>query len=153
MILPKKQSRRGFFTGLHNLHLNPVELDDWIGDLNPHSKVVIPEAYAVTSLRDAAVGDRFQFERLGYFVVDKDSTSEKLVFDTLRDSYGKGGRRSAAIFGGDLGRAPLELNSRTYVAVFPLGQSSSYCIIIVCFDTKDLGPGLPIFHQNQRNHT
>ncbi|XP_059655493.1 glutamine--tRNA ligase, cytoplasmic-like [Cornus florida] len=74
---------------------NPAELDDWLGDLNPHSKVLISDAYAVPSLKNATVGDRFQFERLGYFVVDKDSTPEKLVFNrivTLRDSYGKGGK-------------------------------------------------------------
>ncbi|XP_015895647.1 glutamine--tRNA ligase [Ziziphus jujuba] len=74
---------------------NPAELDDWLADLNPQSKVVIPNAYAVPSLRNAAFSDRFQFERLGYFALDKDSTSEKLVFNrtvTLRDSYGKGGK-------------------------------------------------------------
>ncbi|KAK4399962.1 Glutamine--tRNA ligase [Sesamum angolense] len=74
---------------------NPAELDDWLGDLNPHSKVVVTDAYAVPSLRNAAIGDRFQFERLGYFVVDKDSSPEKLVFNrtvTLRDSYSKGGK-------------------------------------------------------------
>ncbi|KAK3442739.1 glutamine--tRNA ligase, cytoplasmic [Eucalyptus grandis] len=75
---------------------NPAELGkDWLDDLNPHSKIVVPSAYAVPSLGEAKVGDRFQFERLGYFVVDEDSTSEKLVFNrtvTLRDSYGKGGK-------------------------------------------------------------
>ncbi|XP_059658809.1 glutamine--tRNA ligase, cytoplasmic-like, partial [Cornus florida] len=74
---------------------SPAELDDWLGDLNPQSKVVMSDAYAVPSLKNAAVGDRFQFERLGYFVVDKDSTPEKLVFNrtvTLRDSYSKGGK-------------------------------------------------------------
>jgi glutaminyl-tRNA synthetase len=74
---------------------NPGELEDWLGDLNPESKIVIPCAYAVSSLRNAAAGDKFQFERLGYFAVDKDSTSEKLVFNrtvTLRDSYVKGGK-------------------------------------------------------------
>ncbi|KAA8532692.1 hypothetical protein F0562_032725 [Nyssa sinensis] len=74
---------------------NPAELDDWLGDLNPHSKVVIQGAYAVPSLKKTAVGDTFQFERLGYFVVDRDSTSENIVFNrtvTLRDSYGKGGK-------------------------------------------------------------
>ncbi|KAH7571142.1 hypothetical protein JRO89_XS05G0258800 [Xanthoceras sorbifolium] len=74
---------------------NPAELEDWLADLNPKSKEVIPNAYAEPSLRDAAVGDRFQFERLGYFTVDKDSTPEKLVFNrtvTLRDSYGKVGK-------------------------------------------------------------
>ncbi|XP_010551245.1 PREDICTED: glutamine--tRNA ligase, cytoplasmic [Tarenaya hassleriana] len=73
---------------------NPSELEDWISDLNPNSKVVMPRAFAVPSVEDAALGDRFQFERLGYFAVDKDSTREKLVFNrtvTLKDSYGKGG--------------------------------------------------------------
>lgn len=75
---------------------NPGELDDWLADLNPNSKVVIPEAYAVPALGSAVLGDKFQFERIGYFAVDKDSTPEKLVFNrtvTLRDSYtAKGGK-------------------------------------------------------------
>ncbi|KAF5727743.1 hypothetical protein HS088_TW22G01440 [Tripterygium wilfordii] len=74
---------------------NPAELDDWLADLNQESKVVVPDAYALPSVKGAAVGDSYQFERLGYFVVDKDSTPEKLVFNrtvTLRDSYGKSGR-------------------------------------------------------------
>ncbi|WP_350286734.1 glutamine--tRNA ligase/YqeY domain fusion protein [uncultured Croceitalea sp.] len=44
------------------------------------------------SLKDAIVGDRFQFQRLGYFNVDKDTTAEKLVFNrtvTLRDTWAK----------------------------------------------------------------
>ncbi|KAB1205542.1 Glutamine--tRNA ligase [Morella rubra] len=44
---------------------NPAELDDWLADLNPQSKEAIPSAYAVSLLQNAAVGDRFQFERLG----------------------------------------------------------------------------------------
>ncbi|KAF3326911.1 glutamine--tRNA ligase-like protein [Carex littledalei] len=73
---------------------NPSELEDWLGDLNPHSKVVIPNAYAVPSLASATLGDKFQFERLGYFSVDLDSTNKKPVFNrtvTLRDSFSKGG--------------------------------------------------------------
>ncbi|XP_074309473.1 glutamine--tRNA ligase, cytoplasmic [Silene latifolia] len=69
---------------------NPAELDDWLADLNPNSKVVIPDAFAVPELQSAVLGHKFQFERLGYFAVDKDSTCEKLVFNrtvTLRDSY------------------------------------------------------------------
>ncbi|GJY64222.1 glutamine--tRNA ligase-like protein, partial [Tanacetum coccineum] len=71
---------------------NPGELDNWLNDLNPESKVVIPCAYAVRSLEFAEVGDKFQFERHGYFVVDKDSTPEKLIFNrtvALRDTYFK----------------------------------------------------------------
>ncbi|XP_015941956.1 glutamine--tRNA ligase [Arachis duranensis] len=74
---------------------NPAELDNWLGDLNPNSKVIVPNAYGVSSVKEAKVGDTFQFERLGYFVVDKDSTVEKLVFNrtvTLKGSYGKGGK-------------------------------------------------------------
>ncbi|XP_002526992.2 glutamine--tRNA ligase [Ricinus communis] len=74
---------------------NPAELDDWLADLNPQSKVVMSSAYAVPLLKNATIGESFQFERLGYFTVDKDSTPEKLVFNrtvTLRDSYGKGGK-------------------------------------------------------------
>ncbi|XP_073035799.1 glutamine--tRNA ligase, cytoplasmic-like [Primulina eburnea] len=74
---------------------NPAELENWLDDLNPRSKVVISDAYAVSSLKDAVIGDRYQFERLGYFAVDKDSSPEKLVFNrivTLRDNYGKIGK-------------------------------------------------------------
>ncbi|CAL1408514.1 unnamed protein product [Linum trigynum] len=74
---------------------NPAELDDWLADLNPNSKKVVTGAYAVPVLKSAAVGDRFQFERLGYFAVDKDSTPDNLMFNrivTLRDSYGKVGK-------------------------------------------------------------
>ncbi|CAI0553130.1 unnamed protein product [Linum tenue] len=74
---------------------NPAELHDWLADLNPNSKKVVTGAYAVPVLKSAAVGDRFQFERLGYFAVDKDSTPDNLVFNrivTLRDSYGKVGK-------------------------------------------------------------
>ena len=44
------------------------------------------------SLKDAAVGERYQFQRLGYFNVDDDSTSESLVFNRtvpLRDTWAK----------------------------------------------------------------
>ncbi|KAJ0960971.1 hypothetical protein J5N97_001049 [Dioscorea zingiberensis] len=64
------------------LSQNPAELEDWLSDLNPHSKEVIPDAYAVPALANAVVGDKFQFERLGYFAVDPDSKSEKLLFIT-----------------------------------------------------------------------
>uniref|UniRef100_A0A7N0V8P5 glutamine--tRNA ligase n=1 Tax=Kalanchoe fedtschenkoi TaxID=63787 RepID=A0A7N0V8P5_KALFE len=75
---------------------NPAELENWLGDLNPHSKQVILGAYASPIIENSSVGDRFQFERLGYFVVDTDSTTEKIVFNrtvTLRDSYAKSGSK------------------------------------------------------------
>nr|CAD1843094.1 unnamed protein product [Ananas comosus var. bracteatus] len=73
---------------------NPAELEDWLSDPNPNSKEVIHEAYAVLSLASAVLGDKYQFERLGYFAVDPDTNSEKPVFNrtvTLRDAYSKGG--------------------------------------------------------------
>ena len=45
-----------------------------------------------SSLKNAKVGEKFQFERLGYFCVDKDSNDEKIVFNrtvTLRDTWAK----------------------------------------------------------------
>ncbi|KAF3602578.1 hypothetical protein F2Q69_00033784 [Brassica cretica] len=75
---------------------NPAKLNDkWLTDINPNSKVVVSDAYGGSILKDAVVGDRFQFERLGYFAVNKDSEPGKLVFNrtvTFRDSYGKGGK-------------------------------------------------------------
>ncbi|KAF6172037.1 hypothetical protein GIB67_029455 [Kingdonia uniflora] len=75
---------------------NPAELDNWLSDMNLQSKEVISEAFAVSSLAGAKVGDTFQFERLGYFALDPDSTLDKLVFNrtvTLRDSFSKGGNK------------------------------------------------------------
>ncbi len=59
--------------------------------LNPNS-LVVKTAYCERSLADAKCGDKFQFERVGYFCVDKDSTAEKLVFNrtvTLKDTWAK----------------------------------------------------------------
>lgn len=54
---------------------------DWKENLNPHSLVVLQHCKLEPSLSDAEVGDRFQFERKGYFCVDPDSTGQKLVFN------------------------------------------------------------------------
>ena len=60
--------------------------------LNPESLVVIPDARIEPSVATAAQGDRYQFERLGYFWPDPDSTSEHLVFNrivSLKDGWAK----------------------------------------------------------------
>ena len=60
--------------------------------LNPESLKKIDKAYIEPSLVTATAGDSFQFQRLGYFNVDPDSTNEKLVFNrtvALRDSWAK----------------------------------------------------------------
>ena len=64
---------------------------DFMEFVNPESLKVIT-GYAEPSLQEAKVEDKFQFQRLGYFTVDPDSTSEKLVFNrtvALRDSWAK----------------------------------------------------------------
>ena len=60
--------------------------------INPNSLEVISEAYIEPSLATAQKGDNFQFQRLGYFNVDEDSTTDRLVFNrtvALRDSWAK----------------------------------------------------------------
>ncbi len=62
--------------------------------INPDSLNVI-EAFVEPSLKTAKNLDRFQFQRLGYFCVDKDTTANKLVFNRtvpLRDSWAKMGQ-------------------------------------------------------------
>ena len=66
---------------------------DFIGDLNPGSKIIVT-AQLEPTLKHAAAEDRFQFERHGYFVADRiDSRPGAPVFNrtvTLRDSWAKG---------------------------------------------------------------
>ncbi len=60
--------------------------------INPNSLQIDRKARLEPNLQDAKPGDRFQFTRLGYFVVDPDSTPENLVFNrtvTLRDTWNK----------------------------------------------------------------
>lgn len=52
---------------------SPGELDDWLEDLNPTSLEVVKGALVVPAVGAAAVGDKFQFERTGYFCVDPDT--------------------------------------------------------------------------------
>ncbi|WP_072860127.1 glutamine--tRNA ligase/YqeY domain fusion protein [Arenibacter palladensis] len=59
--------------------------------INPDSLQII-SAFVEPSLADAKIGDRFQFQRMGYFNLDPDSKSEKLVFNRtvgLRDTWAK----------------------------------------------------------------
>lgn len=65
---------------------------DFTNNLNPNSLEVLPTCYVEPSLKDAPVGSIYQFERLGYFCVDPDSTPQKLVFNrtvTLKDTWAK----------------------------------------------------------------
>ncbi len=68
------------------------ESQDFIANINPNSLETLYPCYLEPSLAAAAVGERFQFERLGYFCVDKDSTPDRLVFNrtvSLKDTWAK----------------------------------------------------------------
>ncbi len=67
------------------------EGQDFTANLNPNSLETV-RAKLEPSLATAAPGSRYQFERLGYFCADLDSTPQKLVFNrtvTLRDTWAK----------------------------------------------------------------
>ncbi len=64
---------------------------DFMDYLNPDSLKVV-NAYVEPGLKSVSAGDRFQFQRLGYFCVDKDSSEDKPVFNKtvgLRDTWSK----------------------------------------------------------------
>jgi glutaminyl-tRNA synthetase len=65
---------------------------DFTANLNPQSLEVLGQCKLERSVADAAVGNRYQFERLGYFCVDPDSAPGKLVFNrtvALKDTWAK----------------------------------------------------------------
>jgi len=65
---------------------------DFIDFINPNSLTINNNAFLEPSLAEVKIGDNFQFQRLGYFNVDTDSTSEHLVFNrtvALKDSWTK----------------------------------------------------------------
>ena len=73
-------------------HARVAEGEDWTKNINPRSLETISSCRVERHLKDAAPGARYQFERLGYFTVDPDSTAAKLVFNrtvTLRDAWAK----------------------------------------------------------------
>jgi glutaminyl-tRNA synthetase len=69
------------------------EGSDWLMNINPKSLERLTDCRVEPFLANAKRGERFQFERLGYFCVDSDDTSaEKLVFNravALRDTWAK----------------------------------------------------------------
>ena len=71
---------------------DPAGEENYIEALNPNSLKVLTDCKAEPSLAQAKAGDTFQFQRLGYFCVDPDSTPEKLVFNrtvSLKDTWTK----------------------------------------------------------------
>ncbi len=72
---------------------------DWLANLNPGSLEVLRDCKLEPGLATAAPGDRIQFERLGYFCVDRDSTPGMPVFNRtvgLRDQWAKAQQKGRA---------------------------------------------------------
>ena len=74
---------------------NPEDVEegaDWTANLNPTSLETLTSCRVEPSLTGATPGSRYQFERLGYFCVDTDSSDGRMVFNrtvTLRDTWAK----------------------------------------------------------------
>jgi glutaminyl-tRNA synthetase len=87
-----------------NLFANPdpgdvPEGQDFTANLNPNSLEVVKQAKLEPSLKDAKAGDRYQFERLGYFCADDDSKPGAQVFNrtvALKDTWAKVEKKQAA---------------------------------------------------------
>jgi glutaminyl-tRNA synthetase len=78
---------------------NLEEGESFLDILNPNSLEILTGARLEPSLANAKLEDRFQFERVGYFCLDPDSTEEKLVFNRtlpLKDSWAKIEKKSGA---------------------------------------------------------
>ncbi|MEQ8181824.1 MAG: glutamine--tRNA ligase/YqeY domain fusion protein [Smithellaceae bacterium] len=76
---------------LFSIH-DPGSEEDFTKYLNPDSLEILQSCYAELSLKNAEPGSRYQFERMGYFCADPDSTENRLVFNRivpLRDSWTK----------------------------------------------------------------
>jgi len=71
---------------------NPAAAADFREVINPESLQIIQQAYIEEDLANAALGTGYQFIRLGYYTLDKNSGTDKLIFNrtvTLKDSWAK----------------------------------------------------------------
>jgi len=60
--------------------------------VHSYFQVIVEDALVESFVADARPGDQFQFERVGFFTCDPDSTSQRKVFNltvSLKDSYAK----------------------------------------------------------------
>lgn len=92
---------------------------DFMEFVNPDSLKII-EAFVEPSLLETEIGQRFQFQRLGYFNVDNDSSSDKLVFNKtvgLRDSWAKVKPQPAANKNGNNQQKPQQQSQRKAIDV------------------------------------
>lgn len=79
---------------LFNVENPDAEKDNWLNCLNADSLKVLSTTYVEPAINELAPEDFFQFERTGYFSVDKDTTPERLVLNrsvALKDSWAKKG--------------------------------------------------------------
>ena len=81
---------------------NPLHVPEgrsFLDNLNPNSLEVVSDAKLELSLAEAKVGAPYQFERVGYFCLDPDSTTDKLVFNrtlALKDTWAKIEKKAGA---------------------------------------------------------
>ena len=86
------------------LKANPDDVEqgkDFKSNLNPNSLEILTCCRVEPGLKDAKPGTKFQFERIGYFCVDTDSSNEMLVFNrtvTLRDTWAKIEKKQKSAF-------------------------------------------------------
>lgn len=76
-----------------------AEGEDILSGLNPSSLEILTSAKLEPSLASAKLEDHFQFERVGYFSLDPDSTAGNLVFNRtlpLKDSWAKIEKKTGA---------------------------------------------------------
>ena len=69
-----------------------AEGQDFKSILNPKSLEILTSCKVEPSLSNAKAGERYQFERMGYFCVDRDSSKDKVIFNrtvTLKDTWAK----------------------------------------------------------------
>ncbi|MGZ2370975.1 glutamine--tRNA ligase/YqeY domain fusion protein [Ancylomarina sp. YFZ004] len=69
---------------------------DFLEFINEDSLQILDNCFVEPGLKDSKAEDRFQFQRLGYFSTDKDSSAEKLIFNrtvSLKDSFSKGKKK------------------------------------------------------------
>jgi len=74
---------------------NPLDREEgktFTDYLNPDSLKIVENAYAEVNIKELSPGERFQFERVGYFIIDPDTTSDKIVINrivTLKDKWSR----------------------------------------------------------------
>ena len=91
-VATAKEAEIRLYDRLFKVENPAAEEGDFKEYINADSLTVIPKAYIEPALGEATEVDRFQFLRIGYFALDKDSTADKLVFNKtvgLKDSWGK----------------------------------------------------------------